>query len=225
MIAADLGFLVLVARQQDGLKARGRVHSIHELLEKYFAFRIVIMGFIGRGPNGDDDVAAIEFQFVDDFRIGFELRRIDIFFDAMVSADSRLRLAMQAFREQHLRDDLPARPDQRRRLRMLVIHHHDSWNSQQVAQQDLAARAMRQAQRRPFTNDKRKQLQAAPRQAPNLHEPVLAVVPPNLFVLKAGLGRQLAHLKGIASRQNYGKTPAFQFPNDGLEKRNVRCVI
>jgi len=64
---------------------------------------------------------------------------------------------------------------------MLVVHDHHGGQLHQVAQQDLSARTVRQAQGGFFPQHKRQQLQASPREAPDLQKTVLAVMTTNFL--------------------------------------------
>ena len=62
--------------------------------------------------------------------IGFEVGRINILLDAIVSSDAFRMFALQVSFEQDARNNFPARLQQPRRFGEFVIHHHHRRNPQ-----------------------------------------------------------------------------------------------
>ena len=55
----------------------------------------MIMSLVGRRTDGGDNLRTVQFQFESQGRVGFKFRGINIFFDAGITSDPLLGLAVQ----------------------------------------------------------------------------------------------------------------------------------
>ena len=96
-----------------------------------------------RWAHSHYDFVTGQFELPEEPWLGFEPRGINVFFYPLIGTNSFLCPAMQVRREEDSGNNFPARPDQRRGLRVLIIHDHHCGNAQEVAEEDLGARPVR----------------------------------------------------------------------------------
>lgn len=198
--------------------------ALHEGREELFAVGVVVVSFGGGRSHGDNEVRAGNSQLEQGLRIGPEFPGVHIFFDAGVFPEMAIFAAKRAIRN-HGRGYHPMRTDQRRIGGMLVIINEDGWDAEQVAEEDLRARAVGDTQCRFFAKDEGGQLEGAPGQPGGFREAVLPVVTANLEVLEPFLVGQVADLESVAGGNEQRMAPGAELVNDGLEERNMRSVV